>query len=161
MVLNAFGQIVLHFHPESDYLIRTGEDSCSGRGDTWRTARETTVGRGIQWTLSDTYIRNCVWARDATFLTNPSEIICGSYRDKAGNQKIFQLENPLGLIEGTDYYRKKEKLFDHFVGFAEFSEYLISVEVREPFANILIFSFTNNVLPSTSNGSKHLIFRFL
>ena len=83
----------------------------------------------------DTYIRNCAWARDATLFTNPSEIICEAYRDKASNQKMFQLDNPLGLIEGTDYYRKKEKLFDHVVGFAEFSEHLISVEVREPFAS--------------------------
>ena len=30
---NTFGQPVLHFHPESDYLIWIGEDGCSGRSE--------------------------------------------------------------------------------------------------------------------------------
>ena len=74
---------------------------------------------------------------------------------------MFQLDNPLELIEGTDYYRRKKKLFDHVVGFAKFSEYLIVAEVRKPLASMLIFPFAKNVLFSTSNGNKHLISRFL
>ena len=129
---NTFGQAVLHFHPESDYLIWTGEDGCSGRGENCHAEAHYSRDNGRSWTLLDTYIRNCAWARDATLFTDPTEIICESYRDKTGNQKLFQLNNPLELIEGTDYYRKKKKLFDHVVGFAKFSEYLIVAEVRAP-----------------------------
>ena len=131
-VPNTFGQAVLHFHPESDYLIWTGEDGCSGRGENCHAEAHYSRNNGRSWTLLDTYIRNCAWARDATLFTDPTEIICESYRDKAGNQKLFQLNNPLELIEGTDYYGNKKKLFDHVVGFAKFSEYLIVAEVRGP-----------------------------
>jgi hypothetical protein len=50
-----------------------------------------------------------------------------------GNQRFFQMDNPLELIEGTDYYSNKKKLFNHVVGFAKFSEYLIVAEVRKLF----------------------------
>ena len=133
---NTFGQPVLHFHPESDYLIWTGEDGCSGRGENCHAEAHYSRDNGRTWTLVDKYIRNCAWARDATLFTDPSEIICESYRDKNGNQKLFQTDNPLELIEGTDYYRTKKKLFNHVVGFAKFSEYLIVAEVRKPLASI-------------------------
>jgi hypothetical protein len=82
--------------------------------------------------LLETYVRNCAWARDATLFTDPTEIICESYKDKTGNQRFFQVDNPLELIEGTNYYSKKKQLFSHVVGFAKFSEFLIVAEVREP-----------------------------
>lgn len=129
-VPNSFGLTVLRFHPESDYLIWTGDEGCSERGDNCHAVSHYSRDNGRSWTLLDTYVRNCAWARDATLYTDPSEIICESYRDKSGNQRYFQMENPLELIEGTDYYRKKKKLFDHVVGFAKFSEYLIVAEVR-------------------------------
>ena len=63
-------------------------------------------------------------------LVDPNQIICESYKTKQGNQRFFGLENPLQLISGTDFYRRKSKLFDHVVGFAKFSEYLIVAEVK-------------------------------
>lgn len=145
-VPNSFGLAVLHFHPESDYLIWTGDEGCSERGDDCRAVAHYSRDNGRTWTLLDTYVRNCAWARDATLYTNPTEIICESYRDKTGNQKSFQMENPLELIEGTDYYSKKKKLFNHVVGFAKFSEFLIVAEVRE-FLRTCRYSVHNTFYP--------------
>ncbi|TFY78544.1 hypothetical protein EWM64_g5467 [Hericium alpestre] len=64
-------------------------------------------------------------ARDAELRVDPAQIICESYKDKAGSQRFFSRENPLQLIGGTDFFNKKTKLFDHVVGFTKFSEYLI------------------------------------
>ena len=129
---NSFGLPVLHFHPESDYLIWTGDEGCADGGDSCHAVAHYSRDNGRTWTLLDTYVRTCAWARDATLYTDPTEIICESYGDKTGNQMYFQLDNPLELIEGTDYYRKKRKLFNHVVGFAKFSEFLIVAEVCEP-----------------------------
>lgn len=78
-------------------------------------------------------MRNCGWARDAELRIDPNQILCESYAKKAGNQKFFQNDNPLELISGTEFYRRKTKLFDHVVGFAKFSEFLIVAEVSEGF----------------------------
>lgn len=131
-VPNSFGLPVMRFHPESDYLIWTGDEGCSERGEDCHAVSHYSRDNGRTWVLLDKYVRNCAWARDATLYTDPSEIICESYRDKTGSQKFFQMDNPLELIEGTSYYTKKRKLFDHVVGFAKFSEFLIVAEVREP-----------------------------
>ena len=154
---NTFGQAVLHFHPESDYLIWTGEDDCSGRGENCHAVAHYSRDNGRTWNLLDTYIRNCAWARDATLFTDPTEIICESYKEKTGNQKQFQLSNPLELIEGTNYYGRKKKLFDHVVGFAKFSEYLIVAEVRRTLASILIFPLadTSYPVPATETRARY------
>jgi len=46
---------------------------------------------------------------------------------------MFSMSNPVQLVEGTDFYKEKVKLFDNVVGFTKFSEYLIVAEVRYPF----------------------------
>lgn len=74
-------------------------------------------------------MRNCGWARDAELRIDANQILCESYLKKSGNQKFFQDDNPLELISGTDFYRKRTKLFNHVVGFAKFSEFLIVAEV--------------------------------
>ena len=62
----------------------------------------------------------------------PSEIICESWKDKKGTQRSFgELNNNLELIAGGQYYERKKKLFDHVVGFAKFSEYLVVAEVSK------------------------------
>jgi hypothetical protein len=77
------------------------------------------------------YVRNCAWARDKGLLVDPSQILCESYRDKTGSQRYFQLgTNPMQLVSGRDFYKKRTKMFDEIVGFAKFSEYLIVAEVR-------------------------------
>lgn len=107
--------------------------------------------------MVDNYIRNCAWAEDAALFVDPTEIICESYRDKVGSQKMFQQDNPLELVEGQNYYQKKKKLFDNVVGFAKFSQYLIVAEVR--------FHFFSGVLSdcfsvSIRRGGSRLICRF-
>ena len=74
-------------------------------------------------------MRNCAWARDSKLFADPNQILCESYRDKRGSQRFFGMENPLELVSGTDFYANKQKLFDHVVGYAVFSEYLIVAEV--------------------------------
>jgi hypothetical protein len=150
---NSFGLAVLRFHPESDYLIWTGDEDCDDRGENCHAAAHYSRDNGRSWQTLDTYVRNCAWARDATLFTDPTEIICESYRDKMGNQRFFQMDNPLELIEGTDYYRKKKKLFNHVVGFAKFSEYLIVAEVREHF-RACRYSRSPILLSSTCNRNK-------
>jgi len=147
---------VLRFYPESDYLIWTREDGCSGRGENCHAEAHYSRNNGRTWNLLDTYIRNCAWARDAALFTDPSEIICESYRDKTGNQKLFQMGNPLELIGGMDYCRRK-KLFDRVVGFAKFSEFLIVAEVRRTLATVLRFPFTETsyLVPTTDTSPRY------
>ncbi|EDR05376.1 uncharacterized protein LACBIDRAFT_329820 [Laccaria bicolor S238N-H82] len=76
---------------------------------------------GRKWSLIDSYVWNRAWAKDAELNTHPNEIICESYRDKKGNQRLFQNENPMELVTGSNYYANKRKVFDHVVGFAKFS----------------------------------------
>lgn len=122
--------MVLHFHPNSDRLIWTGDRDCEGSGATCNAEAQYSRDNGRNWNKIDNYIRNCAWAEDAALFVDPTEIICESYRDKQGSQKKLQQDNPLELVEGQNYYQKKKKLFDNVVGFAKFSEYLIVAEVR-------------------------------
>lgn len=77
----------------------------------------------------ESYVRNCAWARDSELKIDSTQILCESYKNKKGSQKFFQNDNPLELISGTNYFQRKTKLFDHVVGFAKFSEYLVVAEV--------------------------------
>jgi len=79
--------------------------------------------------LVEKYVRNCAWARDSELKIDGSQILCESYRDKQGSQRFFQGDNPLQLVGGTRFFQKKTKLFDHVVGFAKFSEFLVVAEV--------------------------------
>ncbi|THH18916.1 hypothetical protein EW146_g2149 [Bondarzewia mesenterica] len=126
---NNFGLQVLHFHPQkSDYLIWTGNRDCHMMGDSCHVDAAYSRDNGRKWYPIESYVRNCAWARDAELLVDPTQIICESYLDKKGSQRFFQTNNPLQLVGGTDFFRKKTKLFDHVVGFAKFSEYLVVAE---------------------------------
>ncbi|KAI0041822.1 Oligoxyloglucan reducing end-specific cellobiohydrolase [Auriscalpium vulgare] len=129
-VPNTFGVQVLHFHPEnSDYLIWTGNEGCTGFGENCHAEAYFSRDNGRRWNFIEKYVRNCAWARDKGLLVDPSQIICESYRDKKGAQRFFQPNsNPLQLYGGADFYKKKTKLFDSVVGFTKFSEYLIVAE---------------------------------
>lgn len=127
---NNFGLQILHFHPmKSDYLIWTGSDGCAGFGETCHAEAFYTRDNGRNWKPIEKYVRNCAWARDAELLVDPNQIICESYKNKEGSQRFFQMDNPLELIGGTDFFSKRTRLFDHVVGFAKFSEFLIVAEV--------------------------------
>ncbi|OSD04902.1 Oligoxyloglucan reducing end-specific cellobiohydrolase [Trametes coccinea BRFM310] len=128
---NAFGLPVLHFHPTvSDYIIWTGQVGCNSFGESCYVEAQYSLKNGRSWTLIDKYVRNCAWARDSELLVDPNQILCESYKVKEGNQRFFGLENPLELIAGTQFYDTKTKLFDHVVGFAKFSEFLIVAEYQ-------------------------------
>ncbi|CAL1713879.1 unnamed protein product [Somion occarium] len=128
---NPLGLDVLHFHPmKSDYLIWSGGQDCAHFGENCHVEAYYTTNNGRNWKLVDTYVRNCNWARDAELLADPNQIICESYKNKQGNQLFFKMENPLQLIGGTDFFNKKTLLFEHVVGFAKFSEFLIVAEYQ-------------------------------
>ncbi|KAI0750610.1 Oligoxyloglucan reducing end-specific cellobiohydrolase [Irpex lacteus] len=128
---NGFGLAVLHFHPiHSDYLIWTGQKDCAAFGPNCHVEAFYTTDNGRRWHDIDSYVRNCGWARDAELRIDPNQILCESYAKKAGNQKFFQNDNPLELISGTEFYSRKTKLFNHVVGFAKFSEFLIVAEYQ-------------------------------
>lgn len=136
---NTFGAQVLQFHPDhSDWIIWTGDEGCSGDGGAECHA-EAYFSRdnGRRWTFVEKYVRNCAWARDKGLLVDPSQILCESFRDKTGSQRFFQMgTNPMQLVSGRDYFKKKVKVFDEIVGFTKFSEYLIVAEVRRLFSRV-------------------------
>jgi hypothetical protein len=75
------------------------------------------------------YVRNCAWTKDRSINADPNEILCESHRDKKGAQNAFPAPNPLELVVGENFFRRKTKLFDQVVGFAKFSEYLVVAAV--------------------------------
>lgn len=79
--------------------------------------------------MIEEYVRNCAWAKDAELAVDRSQILCESYRDKVGSQRYFQSNNPLQLVGGSDFFKKKKTLFNQVVGFAKFAEFLIVAEV--------------------------------
>ncbi|PSR72220.1 hypothetical protein PHLCEN_2v11927, partial [Hermanssonia centrifuga] len=128
---NIFGLQVLHFHPlKSDYLIWSGSKNCESFTDPCHVEAFYTLDNGRSWERIDEYMRNCAWARDSELLIDPNQILCESYKIKEGNQRYFGMDNPLELVGGTDFYSQTTKLFDHVVGFAKFSEFLIVAEYQ-------------------------------
>lgn len=128
---NTFGAVILHFHATvSDNLMWTGNSDCEGDGRSCHAEAHYSTDNGRNWHLVEKYVRNCAWARDAELKIDKSLILCESYKDKSGNQQFFDLDiNPLQLYAGTNYYQKKQLLFERVVGFAKFSEFLIVAEV--------------------------------
>jgi hypothetical protein len=88
-----------------------------------------TRDNGRNWNSIDEYVVNCAWALDSKLDADPTEIICESYQQKEGDQRFFDQDNPLELIEGQSYYSRKKKLFNQVVGFTKFSEFLVVAEV--------------------------------
>lgn len=75
---------------------------------------------------------------------DPTQILCESYKNKDGSQLFFDLNNPLELIGGKDFFSKRKKLFDHVVGFAKFAEFLIVAEVsifKRAFRTVLVLNW--------------------
>ncbi|KAH8091728.1 Oligoxyloglucan reducing end-specific cellobiohydrolase [Cristinia sonorae] len=128
---NSLGLQVLRFHPmKSDYLIWSGSQDCGGFGENCHVEAYYTLDNGRKWDLIDKYVRNCGWARDSQLFADPNQIICESYRNKQGSQKFFGLENPMELVSGSDFYRKKDRLFEQVVGYTVFSEFMIVAEYQ-------------------------------
>lgn len=129
LVPNSFGAQVLSFHPQTDNLLWIGNKDCVGSGENCHAEAHFSRDNGRNWKLVETYVRNCAWARDIQLKLDSTQILCESYKTKEGSQRFFQVNNPLELVSGTNFFQKKTKLFDNVVGFAKFSEYLIVAEV--------------------------------
>jgi Sortilin, neurotensin receptor 3, len=129
-VPNTFGEQVLQFHPNSDYLIWTGNEGCDGSGENCRAQAHYSRDNGQSWKLIEDYIQKCAWAKDAELTVDPTQILCESYLSKTGSQRTFNTaNNELQLISGNQYFSKKTKVFNRVAGFTKFSEYLIVAEV--------------------------------
>lgn len=130
---------LLTFNPvNSDYLIWSGQVDCDENGNQANCRVESyySTDHGRRWTFVEKYVKKCGFTRDSAFKVDQSSILCESYRDKKGSQRTFTSGNPLELVIGSDFYRKKEKLFDNIVGYATFSEYLLVAEIT-PSTNAL------------------------
>ncbi|CCM05586.1 uncharacterized protein FIBRA_07814 [Fibroporia radiculosa] len=131
MTPNNFGLQILHFHPkQSDHLIWTGSQGCTGFGENCHVEAFYSLNNGKSWNLIEKYVRNCAWARDKELLVDSTQIICEIYKNKEGSQRFFQMDNPLELYSGSNYFDARTKLFNHVVGFAKFSEFLIVAEYQ-------------------------------
>ncbi|EIW75279.1 Oligoxyloglucan reducing end-specific cellobiohydrolase [Coniophora puteana RWD-64-598 SS2] len=129
---NTFRADVLQFQPRSDYLIWTGNVGCDtvgGWGESCRAQAQYSWNNGRDWRFVEDYVRTCQWARDEELRIDATQILCESWRDKAGAQVTFnQDNNAMQLVGGTEYFEKKRMLFERVVGFTKFSEYLIVAE---------------------------------
>jgi hypothetical protein len=160
-VPNSFGAQVLQFHPQSDNLLWVGNMDCTGTGENCHAVAHFSRDNGRNWNVVEKYVRNCAWARDADLKVDSTQILCESYKDKKGNQRFFQ-NNPLELVSGTNYFRKKTKLFDQVVGFTKFSEYLVVAEVRFlPVIGIYLVTQLDSIVSAgtTNSGSPGIVGR--
>ena len=123
--------MVLHFHPNSDFLIWTGNKDCSGSGENCRAEAQFSRDNGRTWSLVEDYVKNCAFAKDEKLDADPTEIVCESYKIKQGSQRLFGFNNPLELVVGRNYFEKgtRRTLFENVVGFTKFSEFLVVAEV--------------------------------
>ncbi|KAF8600483.1 signal sequence binding protein [Ceratobasidium sp. AG-I] len=134
---NGFGVGLLSFHPtQPDWLIFSSEQGCDGDSSSCRVEAYYTLDHGRNWKSVEQYVRTCTWARTSDLKIDRELILCESYRDKKGNQKRFNGDNPLEFVEGSGYFKNKRKMFDNVVGFAKFSEYLLVAEVKPNTASL-------------------------
>jgi hypothetical protein len=122
---------ILDFHPtKADWLIYTGSTDCTSTLSTnCRAVAYYSTDHGRNWKKIEEYVKQCAWARDARLKVDEKEILCESYKNKKGSQNSPEY-NPLELIAGSNYYSKKQKVFDDIVGFATFAEYLLVAQLN-------------------------------
>ncbi|KAF5354534.1 hypothetical protein D9758_011247 [Tetrapyrgos nigripes] len=134
---NTFRAQVLRFQPRSDNLIWVGNVDCEdGSISKCHAEAHYSTDNGHGWNFVEKFVVNCAWTVDTKLSADPTEIICESYSIKQGSQRMMSAENRLELVEGKEFFRKKQKLFDEVVGFAKFSEYLVVAEMS-PFRQSL------------------------
>jgi hypothetical protein len=127
---NTFRTQVLRFHLDPDKIIWTGNKDCDRPlAKNCHAEAQYSRDNGRSWNFLENYVVSCAWAKDVKLDADPTGILCESYRDKIGSQRFFQSDNPLSLVEGSNYFSNKKKLFNDVVGFAKFSEFLIVAQV--------------------------------
>jgi hypothetical protein len=140
-VPNNFGANVIRFHPQSDNLLWIGSVDCADRGDRCRGVAFSSRDHGRNWHGVEEYVYSCAWAQESKFEIDSTKILCLSYKNKMGNQRLFQ-NNPLELVSGTNFFQKRTKLFDNVIDFVTFPEYLLVMEVsfHEPSNFIIVYT---------------------
>ncbi|KAF8489623.1 hypothetical protein F5888DRAFT_1892821 [Russula emetica] len=117
--------LALQLHPDhSDWIIWTGDEGCSNDGGAQCHAQVYfSRDNGLEVVLrGEIRAQLCVGAWP---------ILCESFREKTGSQRIFQMgTNPMQLVSGRDFHKKRIRMFDEIVGFAKFSKYPIVAEAR-------------------------------
>ncbi|KIJ36606.1 hypothetical protein M422DRAFT_260953, partial [Sphaerobolus stellatus SS14] len=122
---------IISFHPqESDWLIWVGGADCGSTKGKCRAIAHYSTDNGKKWMKIEEYVKACAWARDTDLKIDRQLILCQSYQDRMGDQRLYTQQNPVQLIEGSKFYKEKVKLFDNVVGFTKFSEYLIVAEYQ-------------------------------
>ncbi|THH04806.1 hypothetical protein EW145_g5251 [Phellinidium pouzarii] len=90
LVPNTFGQVSMHFHSTvSDYLIWVGNNDCEDHAEKCHVEAYYSINHGRTWDFIEEYVRNCAWARDVELKIDSSQVICESYKEKRGNQYLF------------------------------------------------------------------------
>ncbi|KAH8796893.1 hypothetical protein DL96DRAFT_1566100, partial [Flagelloscypha sp. PMI_526] len=128
---NSFGNAILKFHPNSDWLIWIGEHDCKHMmSTTCRSSAWYSTNNGYQWHEVEQYVTNCGWAKDRDIDAEEKEIVRESYREKSGSQRINI--SPLELIVGGGFYdsNRRKKVFDGVVGFTKFSEFMVVATIN-------------------------------
>lgn len=129
---NALGLALLTFHPtRADWLIWTGSEDCTSTAAAdCRAIAYYSTDSGSSWHEIDSYVRTCSWGRDKGFKIDERTIFCESYQNKKGSQKATA-GNPLQLVSGSNFYKKKDTLFSSgVVGYATFEEFFVVAHVR-------------------------------
>jgi hypothetical protein len=154
-VPNNFGATVIRFHPQPDNLLWVGSVDCTDSGDHCRAAAFFSRDHGRNWHGVEEYVYNCAWAQESKFEIDSTKILCLSYKNKMGNQRLFQ-NNPLELVSGTNYFQKRMKLFDNAVGFASFFEYLLVAEVSFHESSNFLITYPHPTVSARATGSEFI-----
>jgi len=108
---------------------------------------------GQNWHGVEEYVYSCAWAQDSKFEIDSTKILCLSYKNKKGNQRLFW-RNPLELVSGTNFFQKRTKLFDNIIEFGAFPEYLLVLEVSFHDSSNLLITYTDLTVSARATGSE-------
>ncbi|KAG8926574.1 vacuolar protein sorting/targeting protein PEP1 [Tulasnella sp. 418] len=153
---NVFGLPVISYHPrKTDWMIWTGSRGCSGNpsnNDPCRSIAYYSTDHGRNWAQFEEYVRTCSWARDKELKIDERLILCESYRDKRGDQRLHPGQNPLQFVAGGDFYTKKRTLFKNAYTILESSTDSVFLHVTMSTAR---GGEWGNLLKSNSNGTYY------
>lgn len=138
---NIFKIPVFRFHPtHPDYLLWIGTEGCEGNFIECRIVAYRSLNHGRTWDFVEDYVDNCVWETLSTPFSDPTRIICSSFREKGGDPMMFREENPLELISGyhSEHEANKAKLLDRIDVFGESAGYLTASDVSSWAIQILL-----------------------
>ena len=116
-ILNFNGEVI-DFHPDKpDWLIYTGQKRCPA-DDKCHTEAFFSSDNGAHWSLLDTYVVKCLFARDQQFTGIDERMIyCHSFAEKKGNQATLR-KGVRSLYASTDFFKSPATVWkDDILGF--------------------------------------------